>query len=209
MSKVTALTIQKRNKERVNIFLDDEYAFSLSILLASRLRKGQVLSDANIAELRGEDEYERAKESALNFLTYRPRSGQEIERKLKEKQYSPIAIERTIDRLTELGYIDDRTFAKYWLDQRNHFKPRSRFALMQELSFKGVDREIVDEVLSDVDELDAAKRAAQKKLSRFRTLPKDEFRKKLAGFLQRRGFGYEIVNEVIADCWRQITHEEN
>lgn len=177
-------------------------------MIAMRLQKGQVLTPEAITALKQEDEYERAKAAILNFLGHRPRSRREIENKLREKEFSPQSVEKAIERLEALNYIDDRAFAKYWMNQRNHFKPRSRFALQQELAQKGVDREIIDEIVSDVDELDAATRAAEKKLYRFRSLPEDEFRKKLGGFLQRRGFGYEIVNEVLQTSWQSIADEE-
>jgi regulatory protein len=119
MGTITALEIQKRNKERVNVYLDGEYAFSLALIEAAKLRKGQPLTDAEIDALRGEDDVTRAVDYAANFLSYRPRSVAEVRRNLEKKDLSEVVIEQAIDRLQQLGYVDDVAFARYWLENRD------------------------------------------------------------------------------------------
>ena len=82
---ITRLQIQKKNKERVNVFLNDEYAFSLALSLAMGLKKGQVLSPAEVTALLANDEMKRAYAAALNLLGYRARSVTEIEQRLKQR----------------------------------------------------------------------------------------------------------------------------
>jgi len=204
MQTITAITAQKRNKERVNIHLDGEYAFSLSMLTAAYLRTGQSLDQEKIDHLQREDAYERGKNAAMNLITYRPRSEREIEQKLRQKKFEPDTIERVLTRLRELDLVDDAAFARYWIDQRETFKPRSRMALRQELQQKGISREIMDELLEEIDETTAAFRAVQKKALRWRTLPEDEYRHKVTGFLQRRGFHYGVIRDVLTALDEQM-----
>lgn len=201
MANISAITLQKRNKERVNIFLDGEYAFSLAAITAAYLKTGQELSEDKIAELKMEDSYEKAKDSVMRLLGYRPRSVAEVRLKLRQKEYPDLVIERVLERFQELELLSDAAFARYWVDQRETFKPRSAMALRQELMQKGVSRELIDEAIGDLDETAAAYRAAEKKAARWSTLPKDEFKRKVGSFLQRRGFNYSIIRDVVDDLW--------
>lgn len=207
MGTVTAITLQKRNKERVNIFLDGKYAFSLAMITAVRLKIGQELSPADIARLDAEDLLEKAKQSAFRFLSYRPRSTAEVKKNLIKKEYPEAVIEHVMNRLTELEMLDDREFARYWIEQRETFKPRGQRALRQELYQKGISREIIDEAVVTVDEHAAARKAAEKKAYRWIHLPKEEFFTKMNGLLQRRGFNYAITRTVTEELWQSIQEE--
>jgi regulatory protein len=207
MSTVTALEIQKRNKERVNVYLDGEYAFSLAAIEAARLRKGQALTEAEISELRSRDDVNRAVDYAARFLSYRPRSTAEIRQHLTGKQLEPAAIDSAIERMTDLGYLDDRAFARFWLENRNAFKPRGPAALRYELRQKGVSDQIIAAVLEDIDVDDAAYRAAWQRAKRLRGRSQEEFRQKLGSFLQRRGFGFGTSRDVIERIAEEITAE--
>jgi regulatory protein len=197
VGKVTALEVQKRNKERVNIYLDGEYAFALTLMEAARLHKGQVLSEAEIVALQGEDTVARAVDHAVHFISYRPRSMQEVRRNLTEKGVEARVIEAALERLRALGYVDDAAFARFWLENRESFKPLSPAALRQELQQKGVARDVIDEVLTEVDAEDAAYRAALTQVRRIRTKDQREFKRKMGAFLQRRGFSFAVARMVI------------
>ena len=199
MGTVTALEVQKRNKERVNIFLDGEYAFSLSLIEAAKLRKGQPLSDDEIATLKDDDSIQRAVDHAARFLSYRPRSTSEVRQNLRKQKYTDLTIDEAIDRLETMGYLDDLAFARFWIENRDTFRPRGPRALQYELQQKGVDRAIVAAVLEGYDSNDAAYRAAEDKARRLRGLTRQEFRHKLGSFLQRRGFNYETTRDVIEE----------
>lgn len=195
--KITALKIQKRDKGRVNVFLDDEYAFPVSLDAALELKRGQELSDAEIAALTDADAYSKAYNAGLHFLSFRQRSQSEVVARLKKKEYSEEVVAATVERLIEKGYINDEEFARMWLADRNRFRPRAARALRFELRQKGVDNEIIDTVLLDLDEEEAAWQAVQSKLERWKMLDEHEFKKKVSGYLGRRGFGYHIVRTVI------------
>ena len=207
MPTITNLTLQKRNKNRVNVYLDGEYAFSLQKITAAYLRIGQTLDEAKIAELHHGDSYERAKEAALRLIEIRPRSVAEVRRRLRDKGYEDDIIEKAVTRLQELALLDDDAFARYWVEQRDTFKPRSSRALSQELREKGLGREAIEVALTDVDDDDAALRAGQKKARSLAHLPQEEFNKKLGGYLQRRGFHYGTVKAVLEQLWAANTAE--
>ena len=204
MATITALTAQKKNANRVNLFLDDQFAFGLETAVAIHLRVGQILSETDIAALQDREKTEQARANALNLLTYRPRSVAEIRQHLHKKEFDDAAIDQVIARLQAVELLDDKAFARYWVEQRETFKPRSHMALRQELRNKGVDRSVIDTVLEDVDETAAARRVAAKQSYRWATLPKKEFQVKLGQFLQRRGFPYMIITEITNETWQSL-----
>jgi regulatory protein len=206
---ITALEIQKRNKERVNVYLDGEFAFGLTLLEAARLHRGQSLSEAEIEALKAQDEIERAVEQTVQFLSYRPRSITEIQRSLKQKGISPSAIDSAINRLETLGYVDDLAFARYWVANRNEFKPKGPLALRQELRQKGISNSIIELALEDVDFYDAACRAIQKRAMRWQSLDRSSFRQKAYEYLARRGFYSETIRDVISQLLEELEIPEN
>ncbi len=208
MGKITALTRQKRNPSRINLFIDGEFAFGLAEITAAYLRIGQTLSPADIDKLQSADQLEKAKETAIRYIEYRPRSITETRRHLFKKEYPEPIILQVLERLEAVKLLDDAAFARYWVEQRETFKPRSKFALQQELRQKGVDRNLIDEAVAEVDEFAAAKKAAEPKARNWHTMPEPQFRKKLGGFLQRRGFSYAIVREITDALWDEFHSEE-
>ena len=190
---ITALKFQRRNKDRVSVYLDGEYAFGLTAVEAARLRKGQVLSDAEIAALKKQDEQNRAFDRAVRFLSYRPRSRMEVERYLRDKGMTDETIAHVVARLEQMNYLDDEAFARFWVENREQFRPRSRRALRYELRQKGVDPRIIARVLSEVDEEESAWHVIERRLPRWAGLERDELRQKIIGYLSRRGFDYELI----------------
>lgn len=208
--KITALVAQKRNKERVNVYIDGEFAFGLALIEALKLHKGQTLTDEEIYRLKALDEVEVAHERALNLLSYRPRSTDEVRRKLQESnKFSENAVDKALEKLERAGLLDDEAFARYWVENRERFSPRSARALRHELRQKGVSDRVVEDAVTSLDEEDAAYRAAQAKLSRYANAEEDEFRKKLGGYLSRRGFSYGTVRDVLDRIWNEIHTQTN
>jgi regulatory protein len=205
--RITALIAQKRNKDRVNVHLDGEFAFGLAAIEAIKLHKGQVLSDEEIARLKALDEVERSQERALNLLSYRPRSAEEIRRRLQSAGFSEHAVEVAIERLTRSGLLDDLAFAHYWVDNRGRFKPRGEHALRHELRQKGLSDAVITEALDGLDEEELAYRAGRKRLQRLRNLDEPTRRKRLGDFLRRRGFSYDVIRDVIDRLWNEFCLE--
>ena len=99
MKKITALEVQKKNPNRVNIHLDGEFAFGLARIVAAWLRVGQELSEEKIEQLQAEDARERAFQQAMLFLSYRARSESEIRQNLRKHEIPEAVIDQTLDRL--------------------------------------------------------------------------------------------------------------
>lgn len=201
---ITALKIQKRDKERVNVYIDDQFAFAVTALVAVTLKKGQQLSDKEIEQLKSQDERAKAYAHAVRYLGFRARSQAEMVNYLKGKGYSAPVVEDTINRLLDEKYLDDETFAQTWLENRETFRPRGQRFLRYELKQKGVADSVIDATLGELDEEESAWRAVEGKLYRWQNLPEEEFKKKVMGFLSRRGFGYEVVRDTTQRAWTSL-----
>jgi len=204
---ITALRFQKRNKNRVNVYLDDKFAFGLAEIEAVRLKVGQTLGDDDIARLQKKDEIERAYERALNFLSYRPRSEAEVRRNLHKKNVEDEVIEIVAERLTRAGLLDDQEFARYWVENRLQFNPRGTRALRQELWQKGVPDSVLATVLADFDEETAARKVAEAGARRLARLEPVDFRRKLRAYMARRGFSYGVIEPLVEEML-ETTHCE-
>lgn len=209
---ITALRFQKRDKERVNLFLDGEYAFPLPAVEAAQLRIGQQLSEQEIEELRAIDLRSRGYNRALRFLAVRPRSQLEVRRNLQAyrpkdgRRLAASQIEWIIAGLRERQYLDDREFARFWVEQRNRFRPIAPRALRYELRQKGVDDSVAQAAIDELsDATSACEAAARSRLYRWQeeTNPA-HFRSKVGGFLQRRGFDWEVARDVIDRIWQEL-----
>jgi regulatory protein len=207
---ITALVAQKKNPDRINVYLDGRFAFGLAAIEAVRLRRGQVLTDGDIERLQAADDVEKAREQALRFLSNRPRSAWEVRQNLLKAGYGDATIDRVLERLRSVALVDDAAFARYWIENRTQFKPRGERALRQELRRKGVDREVIDAALEEGGQADdqAAIQAALAKADRYRQLPRPEFAQKLGAYLARRGFDYETVREAVQVAWQTVHTDE-
>lgn len=199
---ITALRFQKRTAERVNVYLDDQYAFAVPALVAAALRRGQYLTDADIARLRDQDQEQKAYDRALRLLGRRPRSIAEIKRYLQGHEFSEATCEAVIQRLKAAEYLDDEVFARLWVADRERFRPRGEVALRHELRQKGIAGDIIDNALEDVDGESNAYRAAETQARRLAGLDARTFRQKLGNFLLRRGFSHDTVWPVVAQLWQ-------
>ncbi len=208
MRKITAIVVQKRSPNRVNIYLDGEFAFGLARIVAAWLRTGQELSEEKIEQLQAEESRERAFQQALLFLSYRSRSESEIRQNLRKHEFPEPVIETTLERLRQGGLANDNQFARAWVENRTTFRPRSRRLMAMELRQKGLNEEAVSSAVENVDDEALAYEAAQKRAVRFKGLEWNEFRKKLSDFLARRGFSYSVIAPVITRIWNEAHKDE-
>jgi regulatory protein len=214
MRKITAIEPQKNHPNRVNIYLDGEFAFGLAKIVAAWLKIGQVLDEARVASLQSEDALEKAYQQAMLFLSYRDRSEAEIRKNLEKHEIPPAVIEQTIERLREERLVNDDQFARNWVANRSEFRPRSKRALSIEMKRKGLAESAIRSATEAVDESTLAYTAAQKRVRRLEGLEWIEFRKKLGEYLARRGFAYDVITLTVKRLWlerggRQFTNYEN
>jgi regulatory protein len=206
--EVTALKAQKKNRDRVSVYLDGRFAFGLPAIVAASLRLGQHLSDPEIESLKEQGNVEKEYNQALNYLSYRPRSQAEVSTYLQKRGVPEIQIDIILDRLENVGLVDDAAFARYWVDNRERFRPRGLRGLRYELQTKGIDNEVIDEALASVDPSASAYRAAGKKAQQLRNLEESVFERRLVEYLARRGFAYDIAQEVARRHWQVLMAEE-
>jgi regulatory protein len=209
MRTISAIEPQKRNPRRVNVYLDGEFAFGLEHITAAWLRVGQELSDEKVAALQAEDARETTYQKALHFLSYRPRSSQEVRQNLSKRGCDEALVEETVSRLQRAGLVNDQEFARLWVENRSTFRPRSKSALRMELRRKGLSDEIIQSVLDEsVDDEALAFESARKQARRYAGLEWLEFRQKLGAFLARRGFSYSTLAPVVSEVWKEIQTAE-
>jgi regulatory protein len=194
---ITAISPQKRNPERVNVYIDGEFGFGMPVKLASNLNIGQKITLREIDEFKKEDAIEKGYLQALNFISYRPRSEAEVARRLEKYEIPDEIAEAVMMRLKQNRYVDDSKFAELWVDNRCEFRPRGAYALRMELRSKGVSEDVISLALTDLDEEGLALKAARKASRRYDRLTNKDFQQKIYGYLSRRGFKYDIISSTL------------
>lgn len=222
MPRVTSVELQKssyakaserRGIHRYNIYLDGEFAFGADedLMVDWRLVPGKVLNTSDVERLLFEAEVGKLMERMYRLFNLRQRSEKEVRDYLRnlsfkrkvlgQEEISEAAIELLINKLKQKGLLSDEQFAKAWVQSRRKTKKKGKIALKAELYQKGINQDLIEEVLEEESTPESEKQLAQqalvKKIKTWRNLPLLEFRKKSYEFLLRRGFEYEVVREVI------------
>ena len=205
MSKITRLVKGKSREKRVRIYLDGRYACTLlaEVVLKEGLRVGQELPAGQMEALTGKDRYQSCFNAAVRYLGYRPRSEAEIKQRLQRHGYDKAYAAKALSQLKAQGLVDDTAFARFWKDNRESFSPRSRRLTGLELRHKGLDSDIIEKVIGEIDDSESAYRAALSKARRLSPVDYRDFRRRLSGYLGRRGFGYDVINETVEKVWRE------
>ncbi len=207
--KITNLTSQQKNKNRINVLVDGKYRFSLDIFQVGELgiKLGKEYSEEELIALETESQFGKVYTRALEYSLSRPHSAKEIRDYLYKKTrdtrtktggikkgVSPVVTERVFARLVERGYIDDEKFARFWVENRNLKKGASKRKMMAELQIKGVASEVIQKVLAESERTDSdeLRKIIAKKRSRY---PDDQ---KFMAYLARQGFAYDDIRAALA-----------
>jgi regulatory protein len=210
---ITSLQPQSKDPERLNLFVDGQFLMGIHALIALQmgLKVGQELTQQQVEQLRQEEALQQAIARALNYLSFRPRSREEVKRYLHRKETPAELIDRVLERLDQLELINDQAFAEFWIESRARFNPKGAQAIRSELRQKGVTREVVEEMVDDEQDEERAHQAARKKAQSLIGQPDMDFktfRLRLGSFLQRRGFSYEIATRTIRELWQELGAED-
>jgi regulatory protein len=206
--KVTGIIVQRRNPNRVNIQLDGEFAFGLQRLTAAWLSIGQELNDDQINDLQNKDQIEVIHLSAMRLLNYRQRTSVEMTNRLLKKGYEPVQVKVVVDRLLENHLLDDSQFAENWVADRQRLHPRSKRLMSLEMKNKGLDRLTIDAALTQVeDDTHLAELAARSSIRKWSGLAEQEFIKRCATFLGRKGFAGGISYSTARDMWKELQQD--
>lgn len=213
--RITDISLQVRDKTRVNISVDGKYRFSLDVFQVGDLglKIGKEYTDKELTELETESQFGKLYARTLEYCLMRPHSAKEVRdylykktrtTKLRNKKtgefYDKLGVSeevtmRVFDRLVEKGYIDDEKFTRYWVENRSLTKGASKRKLTSELRSKGVNQAIIETFLAESDRTDdeEIKKIIAKKRSRY---PDDQ---KLMQYLARQGFGYDDIKDALAN----------
>lgn len=198
---ITKIEPQK-NPDRVNIYLDGNFAFGLSkeIQIKYSLNEDMEIDQKFVENVLLQEEKLKAKNKALKFLSNRIRSTKEMVDKLKKEGFEDLVIENTLDYLKYYSLIDDYQFAKSFMRDKMKLNKYGPDRIKFELYKKGIPKEIIDEVLSEYeDEYSIAYDLAIKKMKSYKTNDKKDLYGKLGSFLGRKGFSYDCISKVLRD----------
>jgi regulatory protein len=204
--KITAIQPQKLRADRVNVHVDGEFRLALAaeLVVTEHLHVGDEIDDARLKALEAGDHGWKARDAALSLLSHRARSATELKRRLKRKGFEAETADSAVERMEELGMVNDASFAESFVRDRVRLRPHGRRRMKAELRAKGVDeataRAAIDEVMEreDASETELARAAAARWKPRAGEEP-DRARRRLQGFLARRGFGGEAVRQVVRE----------
>ena len=200
---ITSIEKQKRSKKRWNIYVEGDFFCGLyaDTILKYGLHVNQDFNEAKLHEIKDYDEYIYGKETALNYLSYRIRTINEIKKKLKEKKVSAKTSGKIIKYLEDAGLINDEEFARTLIEENIKRKPVGIKVLKQKLFEKGVPKQIGEKVLESVFEKVSEKELAlqnfNKLIPKLKGKEKIEQKKKVYEFLTRKGFSYDVIREII------------
>lgn len=205
MPQITDIKTQQKNKNKLSIYIDNKYSFSLTIAQLSdekNIRIGKVITDEEVSRLKKVSSLTNQYLKLINLIYVRPRSEYEIKSKLKQKKLDPDEIDELINQLKEGDYINDTKFTEWWVSSRKLTKPISSLKLKAELTQKGIHKNIIDEVISNnftqQDEMNSLKELIDKKKSKY------EDPQKFMSYLASKGFKYSQIKEALEN-----TNQEN
>ena len=206
MSKITKIETGKRNKERVNVYIDDEYAFSINMELVYKfgLKVYEEVNKEKLIEISKSENLSKCKESALRTIERSYKTEKEIRDKLLAKEFDIETVDSTINFLIEYGFIDDSKFVSMYIKDR--IRTQGRNKIRYSLISKGVNKLLIEEAFSTLDRDDEMERAiilCEKKYLNISKREDDDFKikNKLTRYLLGRGYDYDIAKEVIKEVF--------
>lgn len=204
MPKITKIEIQKNNKDRVNVYLDGEYALAINaeLIYKENLKVKDDVDISKLQEIAEKESYIRCEESAIKIIERSYKTEKEIRDKLKQKGYEEKQINNSIDFLKEYNFINDNTYAKAFIKDKLSSKGSQK--IKYDLMKKGIAKDIIEENLIKVDkneEKEVALNVGRKKYESIRRKESDNYKLsgKLYRFLISRGYAYDIVKDVVKE----------
>jgi regulatory protein len=200
--KITAIDAQERRGNRRSIFINGKFALGVdeTVIADLGLHVGQEISEEELGRVVRAELLAKAKERALNLLEYRDRSRVEIARRLRQAGYAEDIIEEVLGRLSDIGFVDDARFSRSWVESRSVARGIGKARIKWELRQKGVEADLVEEATSEIDEeteYQSAARAARAKWGKDHNPDASAKRRRLASYLQRQGFGWDVIKRVV------------
>lgn len=206
MSKITKLEIQQRNKERVNIYIDDNFFLGVNaeIVYDLNLKKGDEVDEDKLKSLIDKEGLSKAKNKAMSILNRTAIS----EKKLREKlsDYSDEIVDEVINKLKDYGFINDKDLARRIADNNSNISRFGKNKIRQNLYRKGISKDDIDEVVEEIDSNEQYENALYLARKRYKNLKGEDNRKvyqKLTQHLAYKGFSYDIIKSVIQEVMNE------
>ncbi|MDD4046373.1 MAG: RecX family transcriptional regulator [Sedimentibacter sp.] len=202
MKKITKIEYQKKNKERFNIYIDDEYGFSvdISILIKYSLKKGMELDDALVDDILSSEEKISVYNYGISVLSRYAKSECELRLKMKNKGFEPQLIDNAISTLKERKYLDDERYCEMFINDKINISKHGVRKIKEALYYKGIDKEIIEEKIKNISAESEEERAfilGEKKLLKIKENDNRKKMAKLSNYLIGKGFEYETVNKTL------------
>ena len=200
MPRITSIKPQK-SKKRVNIYLDNKFGFGIDLenFVKLGLKVEQELTEEKVSEIVKKAEFQKTLDKLLGFATLRPRSEKEVHGWFRRKKVHESLQKDLLERLRHFELLDDEKFARWWVGQRLQFKSKSKKALIFELKGKGMNQNIIDDVLAEV-QVDEGTLAVELLKKKDRNLPRGKAGwdgPKMLRYLGGRGFDWETARESV------------
>jgi regulatory protein len=202
-SIITKVEKQKRSKYRYNLFVDEEYAFSVheDTMIKHRLFKGERIDPQRMQHIMHDEEKQKSISKALQMIGRRPHSTLEIKRKLKQHGFEPETIDWTLEKLKQQNYINDEDFAKALTENRVYTQRKGRNYVRQELQQRGVAKELIQGAMDHINPEEEYLGALTLGKKKWELTPgtNQDRRRKTHSFLMRRGFTGAVVSKVLQE----------
>ncbi len=205
--RITSIKRRPRGRALVTTSAGETLTVHAEALEGAAAKEGDLLDGRLRERLAYEEHRCVAHAAALRLLTHRPRSERELGQRLRLRGVPPEVAEEEVGRLRRAGLLDDEAFARMWVGERQTSAPRGQRLLRYELLGRGVRSEIADEAVASIDDRTAALALARRRAARLAGLEFRQFSRRLAGFLERRGFGYAEVEEAVRTVWNENAPE--
>ncbi|QZT32957.1 RecX family transcriptional regulator [Caldalkalibacillus thermarum TA2.A1] len=208
--KITKIKQHGRDAHRYDVYLNDEYAFSVheDVLVDKRLLKGKQVNQADLQEILREEEKKKIEHAGLRLLSYRPRTTFEMRSYLQQKGFDQELIEEVVQKWINEGYLDDEAFAWQWIEERVKTKHKGRYLLRQELIEKGIEESVIQRALEQMDqeaEYEACFTLAKKRAKKYDSSDPKLRKYKLFTYLSRRGYPSHVIERV---CKHLVDEEQ-
>jgi regulatory protein len=206
--RVTAIKSNKTDKRKISVYIDDEFSFSINAddFLSLNFYEAKEIDEEDLRNIKDTVEFNEAKIKAVRYLSLKLHSKKEVRNKLKLDGFKDGIIQKVLEELTSMGYVDDKVFAGKYICDRSKLKPVSRKLLVYELQSKGISKEIIEEEFSEcgTNDAEAAEIITRKRFGKS-DFSDEKTDKKIQAFLNYRGFSRDIINEIIEKLKNEIS----
>ena len=209
MGTITEISVQKKNKNRCNIYIDNLFAFGVSneLIYKENLKVGMIVDEEKLKKIAYEENLINCKETALKIIERSYKTKKEMIKRLLEKGYALEEINETLKFLEEYNFINDESYTKAFINDRT--KTQGKQKIKYALKNKGVSDEIIEEELSKLDMEKEKENANILALKKYNILIKREsdkykLKEKIIRFLISRGYNYEVAKDAVNEILKSV-----